>query len=85
MNLADPVLQPYDAVVDVRTLPPGTCRVHIENTFEALPVGGAALLIVPHDPAPLRGRFATERPGQSVWTYLEQGPLLWRVRVERAA
>ncbi len=83
MTLADPV--PEAAVVDVRTLPAGTCRVHIENAFEALPVGGALELVVPHDPAPLRGRFARERPGQSAWTYLEQGPTLWRVRVERTA
>lgn len=89
MSLADPVLAgvdaPVDRVVDVRVLPPGTCRAHIEHAFEALPVGGAVELVVPHDPAPLRGRFAVERPGQSHWTYLEQGPALWRVRVERTA
>lgn len=85
MNLADPVLEPVDAVVDVRLLPPGTCRGAIERAFEGLPVDGALLLLVPHDPAPLRGRFAAERPGQSTWTYLEQGPALWRVRVERTA
>ena len=81
----NPVLRPVDTVVDVRLLPPGTCRVHIENAFEALSVGAAVELHVPHDPAPLRGRFAVERPGQSTWTYLEQGPELWRVRVERTA
>ena len=85
MNLADPVLEPVDAVVDVRQLPPGTCRGAIERAFEGLPIDGALLLLVPHDPAPLRGRFAVERPGQSTWTYLEQGPALWRVRVERTA
>jgi uncharacterized protein (DUF2249 family) len=74
-----------DALIDVRTLPAGACRVHIENAFEALAVGGAIELIVPHDPAPLRGRFAVERPGQSVWSYLEEGPVVWRVRVERTA
>jgi uncharacterized protein (DUF2249 family) len=85
MELAEPILRPVDAVVDVRVLPPGTCRFRIEHAFEALPVGGAVELIVPHDPAPLRGRFAEERPGQSAWTYLERGPALWRVRVERTA
>ena len=85
MQLFDPVLERGDAVVDVRLLPHGTCRAHIESAFEALPVGGAVVLIVPHDPAPLRGRFAAERPGRSLWTYLEQGPELWRVRVERTA
>ena len=85
MNLADPVLDPVDAVVDVRLLAPGTCRGAIERAFEGLPVDGALLLIVPHDPAPLRGRFAAERPGQSTWTYLEEGPALWRVWVARTA
>lgn len=85
MDLAEPATVPVDAVVDVRVLPPGSCRAHIEHVFEALPIGGAALLIVPHDPAPLRGRFAQERPGRSVWTYLEQAPAPWRVRVEGRA
>jgi uncharacterized protein (DUF2249 family) len=85
MNHPHPAPTPVAAVVDVRVLPAGACRAHIEQAFEALPIGGAVELIVPHDPAPLRHRFATERPGQSAWTYLEQGPALWRVRVERRA
>ena len=76
---------PEVAVIDVRTLPPGGCRPHIEATFEALAPGQALEIVVPHDPAPLRQRFAVERPGQSVWRYLERGPDLWRVRVQRVA
>lgn len=72
-------------VIDVATLEPGTCRDTIEGTFERLQPGEALEVVVGHDPAPLRRRFALTRPGASTWTYLEQGPEQWRVRVERVA
>lgn len=72
-------------VIDVASLAPGTCRQTIEGTFEALEPGEALEVVVGHDPAPLRQRFALTRPGESTWTYLEQGPERWRVRVERVA
>lgn len=72
-------------VIDVATLVPGTCRQAIEGTFERLRVGEALEVVVGHDPAPLRERFAQTRPGASTWTYLERGPERWRVRVERVA
>jgi len=72
-------------VIDVGSLPPGSCRSRIVATFEGLLPGEAFDIVVPHDPAPLRQRFAVERPGQSRWTYLERGPVTWRVRVERSA
>lgn len=72
-------------VIDVAALQPGTCRQTIASTFAELRTGEALEVVVGHDPAPLRRRFAIERPGQSVWTYLERGPVNWRVRVERVA
>jgi len=72
-------------IIDVASLPSGTCRETIEGTFERLQPGQALEVIVGHDPAPLRARFAHTRPGQSEWTYLEAGPTTWRVRVERCA
>lgn len=72
-------------VIDVAALQPGTCRHTIESTFAGLRIGEVLEVVVGHDPAPLRERFAIERPGQSVWTYLERGPACWRVRVERVA
>lgn len=76
---------PAPIVIDVATLPPGSCRATIEGTFESLAPGEALEVVVGHDPAPLRQRFATLRPGACVWTYLESGPATWRVRVERTA
>jgi uncharacterized protein (DUF2249 family) len=72
-------------VVDVRTLPPGTCRERIEAAFDALAAGEALELFVPHDPSPLQARFAGLRPGRSTWTYLVAGPEVWHVRVAKSA
>jgi uncharacterized protein (DUF2249 family) len=72
-------------VIDVATLPAGSCRATIEGIFEALQSGEALEVVVGHDPIPLRRRFEVERAGQSLWTYLEAGPRTWRVRVERIA
>ncbi len=81
--MAQPNPSPDVTLIDVAALRPGTCRQTIESTFAGLRTGEALEVIVAHDPAPLRRRFAMERPGQSVWTYLENGPAQWRVRVER--
>jgi uncharacterized protein (DUF2249 family) len=72
-------------VIEVAKLPPGACGGHIVGTFERLAPGEALEVVVGHDPAPLRQRFAVERPGASAWTYLERGPDVWRVRVQRLA
>ena len=70
-------------VIDVASLPPGTCGRTIVATYERLLPGEALEIVVDHDPAPLRQRFAVERPGESDWSYLEFGPRVWRVRVKR--
>jgi len=81
-----PTVPAVDTItIDVASLPPGSCRQTIENTFESLAPGAALEIVVDHDPAPLRQRFASTRPGASQWTYLEAGPTTWRVRVERLA
>ena len=72
-------------VIEVAKLLPGTCGGHIVGTFERLVPGEALEIVVDHDPAPLRQRFAVDRPGASAWTYLERGPDVWRVRVQRLA
>jgi uncharacterized protein (DUF2249 family) len=71
------------AVIDVASLPPGTCGRHIIGTYERLLPGESMEIVVDHDPAPLRQRFAVERPGEADWAYLEFGPRVWRVRVKR--
>ena len=36
-----------------------------------------------HDPKPLYYQFKAEQPEKFTWTYLAQGPEVWRVRIGR--
>lgn len=71
--------------VDVRTIIPRERHPLIFSTFDALTAGDAFELVNDHDPKPLYYQLQAERPGQLEWTYLQQGPEVWRVRVGRAA
>ncbi len=71
--------------LDVRSVPPPQRHPLIFQTFEALRPGEAFILVNDHDPKPLYYQFQYERPGQFAWTYLEQGPEVWRVRIGRVA
>ncbi len=70
-------------VVDVRTVPPRERHPLIFEAFENLTPGQGLILINDHDPKPLYYQFQAERTGQFTWTYLEQGPDVWRVRIGR--
>ena len=69
--------------LDVRTLVPAQRHRQIFAAFDALPAGGAFVLVNDHDPKPLRYQFAAEHPGGFTWDYLEAGPDVWRVRIGR--
>jgi uncharacterized protein (DUF2249 family) len=56
----------------------------IFETFEALDPGAGFELVNDHDPKPLYYQMAAERPGTFTWDYLEEGPVVWRVRIGRA-
>ena len=69
--------------LDVRRLAPARRHAIIFATFEALGPGQAFVLVNDHDPKPLYYQFQAEQPGKFTWTYLEQGPEVWRVRIGR--
>ena len=71
--------------LDVRPIPVREKHPTIFRTFDGLSSGEAILLINDHDPKPLYYTFAAERAGQFRWTYLEQGPEVWRVEVRKGA
>ena len=77
--------QEQQSVLDVRVIPPREKHPAIFRTFDGLDEGGSFTLINDHDPFPLRYQFAAERQGQFTWEYLEQGPVVWRVRIGRIA
>ncbi len=74
-----------DRLLDVRTEEPKRRHELIFETFTDLPVGQAYVLVNDHDPKPLRYQFEAENAGEFSWQYLEQGPLVWRVRIGRIA
>jgi uncharacterized protein (DUF2249 family) len=67
--------------VDVRQVPPPERHPLIFQSFEALQPGESFTLVNDHDPKPLFYQFKFEREGQFSWDYLEQGPLIWQVRI----
>jgi uncharacterized protein (DUF2249 family) len=74
-----------DIVLDVRSIAPRERHPRIFATFDALAPGASFELANDHDPLPLYYQFAAERNGTFEWSYLEQGPELWRVRIGKTA
>ncbi len=69
--------------LDVREVPPRDRHPLIFNTIDQLNPGESFTLVNDHDPKPLYYQLLVERPGLIGWTYLEEGPEVWRVRVAR--
>jgi uncharacterized protein (DUF2249 family) len=72
-----------DLELDIRIVPPRDKHPTIFRTFDGLPAGSAFTLINDHDPAPLRHQFEATRTDRYGWTYVERGPVVWRVRIEK--
>lgn len=79
----DATVLPED--LDVRPLAPAQRHARIFEAVGALQPGEAFVLANDHDPKPLRYQLDAEEPGQIEWTYLAEGPEVWRVRIARAA
>lgn len=69
--------------LDVRVIAPREKHPTIFRTFDSLSSGQSMLLINDHDPRPLRYQLSAEHPGTFEWTYQEEGPETWRVRIDR--
>ncbi|MCA9679052.1 MAG: DUF2249 domain-containing protein [Myxococcales bacterium] len=69
--------------LDIRIVPPREKHPTIFRTFDGLSPGEGFTLINDHDPYPLRHQFEATRTGQFSWTYVEEGPAVWRVLIEK--
>lgn len=69
--------------LDVRVIPPRDKHPSIFRTFDGLASGQSMVIINDHDPRPLRYQLMAERPESFEWTYQEQGPEVWRVKIDR--
>ncbi len=73
----------FAAQVDARKYPPREKHDVIFKTFEGLKTGEKMELINDHDPKPLHYQMMAEYTDQFGWEYLEQGPEVWRVAIEK--
>lgn len=67
--------------VDVREYAPRDKHAVIFDTFHKLNPGEVMELTNDHDPRPLHYQLLAEYEGQFEWSYLEQGPEIWRVAI----
>jgi uncharacterized protein (DUF2249 family) len=74
-----------DRSLAVRDSAPRDRHTLIFQSFEGLKPGEAFVLINDHDPKPLYYQFEAEHRNQFSWSYLEEGPEVWRVRIGRRA
>ena len=74
-----------DDMLDVRDDPPSLRHRRIFERFESLAEGRSFVLVNDHDPKPLFYQFQAERPDTFTWSYLEEGPEVWQVRIGRTA
>ncbi len=74
-------LETAERVVDVREISPSIRHTVIVQLFEHLDNANSLQLIVDHDPRRLRLQLEDKHGERVQWTYLEQGPDRWRVRL----
>jgi uncharacterized protein (DUF2249 family) len=73
---------PSERVIDVRDIEPRFRHAIIFRLFENLMPDATLQLIAPHAPRPLHAQFEMRYGDGFRWTYLEEGPDVWRVRLE---
>lgn len=74
-----------ETTLDVRQIAPRIRHALIFDIFGRLGPGEGFVLVNDHDPRPLFYQFDAEYPGLFDWTYEQQGPDVWQVRISRPA
>ncbi|MFN8632011.1 MAG: DUF2249 domain-containing protein [Chloroflexota bacterium] len=69
--------------IDLRGMPMEPRHTLLFGMLFGLEPGEQLEVANDHDPSGLQARLAAEEPVRYAWTWLEQGPVDWRFRVER--
>lgn len=72
-----------DPVLDVREVPHSIRHATVFGAFDAVPAGGALILVAPHDPIPLLHQLHDRSGGRLGVDYEQRGPEAWRLRLTR--
>lgn len=70
-----------DPVLDVREVPHSIRHATVFGAFDAVPVGGALVLVAHHDPVPLLRQLHERASGRIDIDYEQRGPEAWRLRL----
>ncbi|MGA5299559.1 DUF2249 domain-containing protein [Nucisporomicrobium flavum] len=73
-----------DARIDVRELPHAQRHATVLAAVDAVPADGALVLVAPHAPLPLLTEIDRRYSGQFATEWLQDGPDVWQVRLQRA-
>ncbi|MFZ5988167.1 MAG: DUF2249 domain-containing protein [Bacillota bacterium] len=70
--------------IDIRVIPPKDRYPTVYSAFQGISNNEKIELINDHDLRPLlEYKFSADFPNQYAWQYIEQGPDVWRVIVEK--
>ncbi|WP_205093358.1 DUF2249 domain-containing protein [Thalassobacillus pellis] len=73
----------FKAKINAPDIEPKIRHPRIFDTFDNLEDGETLELTNDHDPRPLHYQFMMEREGKFEWSYLEEGPDIWRVAITK--
>ncbi len=73
-----------DPRLDIRALPQEGRRAMVLAAVDAVPAGQALVLVAPHAPEPMLDLVRQRHGGQFAVEWLQSGPDVWQVRLERA-
>lgn len=72
-------------VLDARQVPHNIRHATVFGALDAVRPGAGLELIAPHDPLPLLAQVEERNPGVFEVSYLERGPEVWRIALDRKA
>lgn len=81
---AEPPVLSIDPRLDVRDVPHAQRHQRVLAALDALPPHGALVLIAPHAPRPLLAEIDNRYAGQVSTEWLQSGPDVWQIRLQRA-
>lgn len=72
-----------ERVINVKDIDSRYRHTIIFQLFDHLRAEDSLQLVVDHDPKPLRFQLEAKHGSNCQWTYLEEGPDVWRVRLRQ--
>lgn len=65
--------------LDARAVPHAIRHATVLGALDAIGPGAGLVLVAPHDPLPLLAQIEQRHPGVFAVSYLERGPVAWRL------